>query len=361
MERTEFCTRLFNQFKGMLSAHERNLSKEIIGRKSRTDTATYAKWLKEEHEKAATDPALVAYDRVLRVSMDTAEKAAEALTGLIHFDLDGVVNWQEQFEIALPLLTNWQPEKAATWKYRGNFMAYIDSSKADIRAKVFARFIEMPNTEIDIPGIVDRVLLSYPILEANRTSYIDILTIDYGKSLEILRALGQNHLESQIEKWIEGCKTLFLSWQNTTPENFPPGIIEGNKANAEMTLRLHEAMLDTLKTPAEELPALSPYFQNADSLDIALKAAFETKLLNYDGHWSHLGDKTKAVSVFWRACVTSGLAKADAPVYKVSNAMREQFSMNSLGQNAIDRKKEISEFGEEYKELYKQLLQIMRP
>ena len=60
MERTEFCTRLFNQFKGMLSAHERNLSKEIIGRKSRTDTATYAKWLKEEHEKAATDPALVA-------------------------------------------------------------------------------------------------------------------------------------------------------------------------------------------------------------------------------------------------------------------------------------------------------------
>jgi hypothetical protein len=106
---------------------------------------------------------------------------------------------------------------------------------------------------------------------------------------------------------------------------------------------------------------LAPYFRGDDELDLALKAAFETQLLNDAGKWAHLGDRTKAVSIFWKASVTTGLAKADAPVYKVTKAMKEQFLMDSLGPNAIDKKKEIADFGEEYKELYKRLLKIMRP
>lgn len=105
---------------------------------------------------------------------------------------------------------------------------------------------------------------------------------------------------------------------------------------------------------------LYPFFQDGQKLDLALRAAFETGLTNEDGKWGHIGEKTKAASIFWRAAVTAGLAKADTAAAKISTAIGSQFSFY-LGPNAIDKKREIADFGEDYKELYKSLLKIMRP
>ena len=112
---------------------------------------------------------------------------------------------------------------------------------------------------------------------------------------------------------------------------------------------------------AADLRPLLPYFHDGQNLDLALNAATETGLIDDAGKWVHVGFKTHAVSIFWRACVVASLAKSDAPVYKVRIAMKEQFCMDSLGPNAIDQKKEIADFGEDYKELYKELLKKIRP
>lgn len=68
-----------------------------------------------------------------------------------------------------------------------------------------------------------------------------------------------------------------------------------------------------------------------------------------------------AVSIFWRAAITAGLAKADAPLNKVVGAIKAQFRLESLGVNAIDKKKGVNDFDKQYKELYKSLLAVMRP
>lgn len=111
---------------------------------------------------------------------------------------------------------------------------------------------------------------------------------------------------------------------------------------------------------------LFPFFQDGESLDLALRAAFETGLINQAGKWVHIGEKTKAISIFWRVAVETGLAKV-SPVYKVISAIEIQFSYN-FGKNAIDRKKPFaqfdnpkSEYPEKYKQLCKDLFAIMRP
>lgn len=120
-----------------------------------------------------------------------------------------------------------------------------------------------------------------------------------------------------------------------------------------------------LSSPVSGLEAypLYPFFHDAKSLDLALRAALETGVINEAGKWAHIGEKTNALTMFWRAAVKTGLAKADAPAYKVSKAAEAQFSVH-FGQNAIistKQRKEIADFGEDYKELYKALCEIMRP
>ncbi|MFN8302598.1 MAG: hypothetical protein U0U46_08905 [Saprospiraceae bacterium] len=115
------------------------------------------------------------------------------------------------------------------------------------------------------------------------------------------------------------------------------------------------------QTPSlKDLRPLASYFHSSDQLDLAIKAATETGLIQ-DGVWVHIGYKTNAVSIFWRAAITAGLAKADAPLNKVVGAIKAQFRLESLGVNAIDKKKGVNDFDKQYKELYKSLLAVMRP
>jgi len=125
---------------------------------------------------------------------------------------------------------------------------------------------------------------------------------------------------------------------------------------------LEKKLLGNEDVRVEDFP-LFPFFHDGQKLDLALRAAFETGLINEFSRWAHIGEKTNAVTMFWRAAVKTGLAKADSPVYKVIKAIEVQFSI-PFGQNAIistKQKKEIAEFGEDYKELYKALCDIMRP
>lgn len=147
MEKSEFVNWLFKQFKMMLSSAEKVAETEISGRKSRSDKNSFNDWLVKEHEKAANHPALPVYDMHMAGTMDTPKGAAENLTNLIAFDLDGKENWQEQYECAFPLLTNIKPEKSEGWKYRGFFRAYMEAAKADKRARVFAKHIEQDRTK----------------------------------------------------------------------------------------------------------------------------------------------------------------------------------------------------------------------
>jgi hypothetical protein len=131
--------------------------------------------------------------------------------------------------------------------------------------------------------------------------------------------------------------------------------------NGETWWTVHESeKVKNAPSSAAALRPLLPYFHGSKELDLALKAATETGLISEAGKWVHNGYKTKAISVFWRAAVKAGVAKADAPIYKVIEAIKEQFSEH-FGQNAIDKKKDIADFGDEYKELYERLCAIMRP
>ena len=123
--------------------------------------------------------------------------------------------------------------------------------------------------------------------------------------------------------------------------------------------KIEGRLKNSLQKP-EDLRPLLPYFYNSETLDLALSAAIEVGLLNISGDWIHVGFKTSALSMFWRASVKAELSKPGATMYKVSKAAGEQFKFD-FGQNAIDQKREIANFGTEYKELYKALLDLMRP
>ena len=108
-----------------------------------------------------------------------------------------------------------------------------------------------------------------------------------------------------------------------------------------------------------EMPLLK-YFKDQPSLDLALRAATETEILS-NGKWAAVGlPKTKVISIFWRAAVKCGLAKAGAPVYKVVNALGAQFGIK-FGKNSIDLKSRIGDFEEELQALHKRLEAMMRP
>jgi hypothetical protein len=361
MDKAEFTNRLFERLKGRLSATERNAAKEIEGRKSRTDADTFKEWLKTEHEKAASSPALVAYDRVSRLTMNTPEGAATSLADFINFDLDGQVDWRQEWNNALPILTNWKPERSNDWNYKSNLLTYLKGSEADIRARVFARFMEIENGGfgIDIPSLISQVLENYPKIAVLKLNLEEEITIQHGKALETARALGREGLKTAILSKYKGIDTYFLSGLGYDEEN---AIGQEIKARAEINKRFWDAVLERLteKQEIEDPHPLLPFFHNEEKIDLALHAAKETGLINAEGTWAHIGEKTHAISVFWRAAVTAGAAKADAPIYKVTSALSEQFG-NKFGQNAINKKKEIADFGETYKELYKALLAIMRP
>lgn len=90
-------------------------------------------------------------------------------------------------------------------------------------------------------------------------------------------------------------------------------------------------------------------------LDIAIKAAFEVGLINSNGKWCYTGAKTNAVSLYWRALVATGLAKAEKPMVSVVDGMGLQFSID-LGKNAINKNKKPEAYKRDEQDLYNNLL-----
>ncbi len=113
-------------------------------------------------------------------------------------------------------------------------------------------------------------------------------------------------------------------------------------------------------TAAPDTPPDNEFFHDDAKMQKAFEVAHQYGLTHIDDKWCFIGEKTHAISVFWRAAVAAGLAKSDAPVYKVCAFLRERFKMERLGKNAIDKKKRIEEFGHEFQELYNKLLHAMK-
>lgn len=200
---------------------------------------------------------------------------------------------------------------------------------------------------------------------------------------ERMREANKTSFKEEIEVWYQALKSAgyvppknekdFFDWFFFVKHNDEPLTIEAMQQMAEITPDLFREFSEYKKLKfgylekPEAIPEqgtdtrpLFPYFHGANELDLAIRAAIKTGIISKAGKWAKFGYKTHTLSVFWRACVTANLAKPDAPVYKVAPAAGEQFGM-PFGQNAINLKKDISDFGEDYNQLYKDLLGIMQP
>jgi hypothetical protein len=141
MTKAEFIKRLEDQFQGMIESVKRNAHADIEGTRPRMDAQRFADWLRSEMDKANAEPALKAFDTVLRASHSTPHDAAHSLTALIEMDA-APDDWQTQWDSAAPLISNFYPKESDGWKYRRAFADYMAAMKAEARARLLSDFVE---------------------------------------------------------------------------------------------------------------------------------------------------------------------------------------------------------------------------
>ena len=140
MTKAEFIKRLEDQFQGVIESVKRRTAAEIEDSRARIDAQRFADWLRSEVDKANAEPALKAFDVVLRASHSTPHDAADSLAALIEMDT-APDDWQTKWDSAAPLISNFRPEKSDGWKYRRAFADYMAAVKAEARAGIFAEAI----------------------------------------------------------------------------------------------------------------------------------------------------------------------------------------------------------------------------
>ena len=182
MTKAEFIKRLEDQFQGMIESVKRRTAAEIEGSRSRMDTQAFADWIRSERDKANAEPALKAFDTVLKASHSTPHDAADSLAALIEMDT-APDDWQTQWDSAAPLISNFRPEKSDGWKYRRAFADYMAAVKAEARAGIFAEAIS-ENT----PGT--RNPKQKPKVEPPAFADLFVSAEAMEKALEAARAVG---------------------------------------------------------------------------------------------------------------------------------------------------------------------------
>lgn len=382
MDKATFIERLTSHFKHQINAAERQALKEITGHKSRMDAAGFMEWLKTEQRAALSEPALNVYDQVLS---KTPEESAQSLSSLINLDLGGKVDWGEQFKQAGRILTNWKPEQSENWKFKGYFIQYIKAIKADARARVFSQQIEQTMTRetfiqyleselsdmvFNIGQVVDQEL-SLKKDHSTEAGFLEYLKNEEQRLLGLPELLGLPDVEN-----FTPAKVAYLiaskynkpgtDWEATYFEVLNPS----NTHHLIAAFMKHKEAQVSLWKVKKSLEAVEPeqsspeYFFSIEAMEKCFLAAHKCGLTHANGTWRFVEEKTFAISVFWRAAVAAGLAKADAPAYKVTEFLKERFQMESLGKGAIDKKKDIESFdkpGENtFQNLYNQLLHEMK-
>jgi hypothetical protein len=193
----------------MIESVKRRTAAEIEGSRARMDAQRFADWLRSEMDKANAEPALKAFDTVLRASHSTPHDAADSLAALIEMDIchfindagkidfdPNRVNWQTQWDSAAHLLFIIRPEKSDGWKYRRAFADYMAAVKAEARAGIFAEAIS-ENT----PGT--RNPKQKPKAEPPAFADLFVSAEAMEKALQAARAVG---LINEANRWTYGGK-----------------------------------------------------------------------------------------------------------------------------------------------------------
>jgi hypothetical protein len=141
MTKVEFTKRLEDQFQGMIEGVKRNARADIEGTRPMMDKQGFIDWLRSEADKANAEPALKAFDIILKTSHSTPHDAADSLAALIEMDA-APDDWQAQWDSAAPLISNFYPKESDGWKYRRAFADYMAAAKAEARAIIFKENLE---------------------------------------------------------------------------------------------------------------------------------------------------------------------------------------------------------------------------
>jgi hypothetical protein len=222
MTKAEFIKRLEDQFQGMIESVKRRTAAEIEGSRSRMDTQAFADWIRSERDKANAEPALKAFDTVLKASHSTPHDAADSLAALIEMDT-APDDWQTQWDSAAPLISNFRPEKSDGWKYRRAFADYMAATKAEARARLLSDFVEKTNGK------------DAPAPKAEPKYELEALFIE-GEKDYFLRAAIKAGIIDSAGKWILGDRKKWLipaTWYLAINRNMTaPGLDNFKACNA---------------------------------------------------------------------------------------------------------------------------------
>ena len=375
MDKAEFIKRLSHQFRGLINGAERRAAKEIQGNRGRMDAAGFNEWLKAEQAAALSEPALKVFDLVLAKSPETA---AQNLAGLIDLDLDGNVNWGDQFKQAEPILANGQAENLKEWRYKTAFVQYIKSFKADARARTFSKVLDSILTRGRFIEFLESALLQVPSnigaeiekefsekrRQATSSGFLEYLKAEEQRILDSGESVGSLTAKEVAFSIAAEFDTSGNDWNATwaavlNPTDMHRGVRAFHRQTwAQVRLwkvrRLLEALQMDHTTQAE--PEAQGFFKDFAAMGKAFRVANECELTHADGSWCFVGEKTHAITIFWRAAIAAGLARADAPMLKVIPFLKDYFKLEKLGKNAIDKKRKIEEYDRRFQALYNELL-----
>lgn len=334
MDKAEFIQRLTDQFRGMIAGAERRAVKEIEGSRGRMDTERFTAWLKEERDAALSEPVLKISDLVMA---KTPEAAAQNLAGLIDLDLDGNVNWEDQFKQAAPILVNFHPEKSEGWKYKTYFINYKKAFNAEPRARVFSQRIEQawpPNTHLAKFGKDEKECLEFRRDVIKRGEAYFVLWDDYKETF-----LDKDLQEEQfILSDIDLCEEEIEAWKDKS-HSFRDAWIGMLKANIRAHRERLEEMRKAKPTKKEIVVSFDDLFlgetEEAKMANIrkAEKAAQKAGLISIENGktvWKMGERKKRLIVVFLAALLEKQLVFAHIDPYAAGKAIAERFNAGGI-------------------------------
>lgn len=336
MDKAEFIERLTKQFRGIVAGAERQAVKEIEGSRGRMDTAGFMAWLKAEQLAALSEPALKISDLLLAKS---PEPAAQSLAGLIDLDLNGNVNWEDQFKQAAPILTTWQPEKSAGWKYKTYFANYIKAFKAETRARVFSQRIEQawpPNTRLAKYGKDEKECLEFRRDVIKRREAYFTLWNDYKETLLDEDLPEEQFILSDIELCEEEIETWKEKWANHSFCDTWIGMLKAN-------IRAHNKRLEEIKkakpakkeiaVPFEDLFLGETEEAKKANISRAENAAQKAGLISIENRkivWRMGERKKRLIVVFWAALLEKQIVFERIDPFAACKAIAERFNAGGI-------------------------------
>lgn len=185
----------------------------------------------------------------------------------------------------------------------------------------------------------DSAYKAFRILRAETGDLEDFLLLEIHKRISFIReepghiynAANQIEVGKNYTVYLEGLKT-------------------------ENRLRILQGAIQEMGKTVQGEPE---FFYTVEGMEKAFRAAHLAGLTHPDDTWRYTGNKIDGVTIFWRAAIAAGLAKADAPGYKVAPFLKDRFRLDSLGKNAIEKKRKIDSYDLDLQKIYNTLVHSM--